>query len=421
MLIWSNGLEISSRVAQVNVVEITTDGTPGCLAVGGRTITEGEERELFCGSQDTSLDLRWQRDGVDLSRKVENSPFAPNAISSTFIAQMLDHEQEYDCVALNSALPVCTVKLTVRFKPRVTLESTGASQTDRDGQYDCSADGYPDAFAYNWYYNDYEVGYVEHPRFNRVRLENNGARMVLPSLSSSDNGAMIRCEVINEVGMGLARFNVTITSSKSLAQIIGPILLGIILAVVACMLFLYYCWWKHQQGRLKRIIKKRLPAPRTTSTIPTMTGLGPAMRMNSQYIIPRSGLDLEGVGYGPDTNMGYSPDEDAFGPTDRTDRDDGAIRPIPRRKSTSTSSLGPKPEELEGDSDEDNDYARDEDFDEDTNKVYTYHVNPNFPQLKPKLAELTTYDEHEGSNGIAMDFMDGPETGPGGEMLSTEL
>lgn len=429
VLIWDTGnLEVKSEPANIDVIKIATDGTPGCMSKDGRVLTEGQTGTLLCLSQNPNLDLRWQRDSLDLSRSVVSSDFAPNAIESTVTAHPLDHQQEYTCVASGSGLPVCSVTISVRYKPVVTLESSGATSSGNDGRYDCMADGNPDAFAYTWYYNQYEVGFLEHPRFNRVKLENNGATLVIPDLTSDDNGAYIRCEVLNEVGTGMANFNVTVTASKSLAQVVGPILLAVILGVVFILMFLYYCWWKHQQGRLKRIIKKRLPAPRTKSTIPTITG--PAIRMSNSHmntnLVPRSGLDLEGVGYGPDTGYhGYSRDEDAFGTVDyNDDDDDDAIRPIPRKKSIS-SSVGIRPNGSESD----NDFiVRDAELDaeeeEEINKKFTYYVNPNFakPTKGKDSPSKNSYDVDGGSSTmINIDFTEGPDAGPDGEMLSTEL
>ncbi|XP_072019367.1 titin-like [Amphiura filiformis] len=426
VLIWDGSdLEIESKSANIDVIEIKTDGTPGCMAENGIELIEGDVGRLLCLSQDTSLDLRWRRDGLDLTRSDIMSDFASNAIVSTVTAHPLDHEQEYTCVAIGSTLPSCSLTLSVRYKPIVKVESSGGTVTGKTGRYDCSAEGNPDAFAYEWYYNQYKVGYEEHPRFNRVRLENSGATLVIPDLGSEDNGVYLQCEVLNEVGVGIGSYNVTVTAGKSLAQVVGPILLAVILGVVFILMLFYYCWWKHQQGRLKRIIKKHLPAPRTKSTIPTITG--PAMRMNTQYAIPRSGLDLEGVGYGPDTSTAYSPDEDAFGTIDYgdDDDDDDAIRPIPRKKSIS-SSIGARP----NGSDSDNDFiVRDtenlEADEEAVNKVFTYYVNPNFPNQKsikgsPGKNKYDFSDESNGMNGIALDY-NGQDVGPDGEMLSTEL
>ncbi|XP_072050848.1 synaptogenesis protein syg-1-like [Amphiura filiformis] len=309
VLIWDGSdLEFESKPAYIDVIEIKSDGTPGCLAENGIELIEGDIGRLLCLSQDPSLDLRWRRDGLDLTRSDVMSDFASKAIVSTVTAHPSDHEQEYTCVAVGSTLPYCSLTLSVRYKPIVKIESSGATSTGKTGRYDCSAESNPDVFTYEWYYNQYKVGYEEHYRF-RVRLENSGATLVIPDLSSEDSGAYLRCEVFNEVGIGIGTYNVTVTPAtpgKSLAQVVGPILLAILLGVVFILMVFYYCWRKHQQRRLTCIIQNNLPAPRKKSTTRTITG--PAIPMNTQSAISRSGLDLEGVGYGPDTSTAYIPD-----------------------------------------------------------------------------------------------------------------
>ena len=372
-----------SETATLTVIEVPDTGDTVCWSTGGRVTLVGDPVSLRCASSDPAVGLTWFLGDLNLGHSSLNISPQGTGIETEFPAQSQANLQTYTCQPDNGQYSPCSVTLEVKHPPLVIIEDDGVIETGLDARFACRATGNPDNFAYTWHYNGYQVRFEEHSRFNRARLEKSGSVLVLPDLTDIDNNVTLRCEAVNALGATVASHEINARVGKTLAQIIGPILLGIIIGLVLIVLVLYAIWWRRQRIKVQQISKKKSKSVERNNSrrdeVPTVDtgivyrqtlgGFGSryGKKSTSNGDLARSGLDLESVGYGPDVTQ-----IPAYRATAEEEReDDGALRPIPRKKSTgsmSSTAIGSKATVAD-------DTAL---ISPNEEPSFTYHVNPHF-------------------------------------------
>ncbi|XP_033635361.1 cell adhesion molecule 3-like [Asterias rubens] len=393
IVIIANGFETTrfeSETGTLRVVQVPESGDTVCWTEQGRMASVGDPISLKCASSDPTVSLTWFVGDVDLSSSPVSISPRGTGIETEFLAQSQTNLKTYTCQPNSGDYTPCSVTLEVQHPPVVLIEEEGVIETGLDARFKCMATGNPDNFAFIWHYNGYQVGFEEHSRFNRARLESSGSVLVLPGLEDADNNVTLQCEAVNALGSEKATHVINARAGKTLAQVIGPIILGIILGLVLIVLFLYFLWWRRQRIKVEEITKKNKSVKRSDSRrteVPsvdtgivytqTVGGFGSryGKKNASNGDLARSGLDLESVGYGPDvTNI------PAYRATAEEEKeDDGALRPIPRKKSTSSlSSMAATNHPSSSTTADDASLISPKD----ESSAFTYHVNPHFEDYR---------------------------------------
>ncbi|XP_038078710.1 kin of IRRE-like protein 2 [Patiria miniata] len=391
---------LTSQSAILTVIRVPPIGDPVCWIREGRLVEVGDDLSLMCASSDPTVELKWYLGDVPLSSSNFETYSPGPGIRYSILAESSVNQRTFTCQPNKGQYEACQVTVVVRHSPIVTIEADAMMETGIDATFTCTAIGNPPDFAYTWHYNEYQISFAQHPRFNRARLEKSGSVLILPDLTDSDNNATLRCEAVNDVGEATASHVIRALPGKTLAQIIGPILLGIILGLVLIVLLLYAIWWRRQRRKVKQINKKKSVKRsfslrnRAQEDVPTVDsgivytqtrgGFGSryGKTATSNGDLARSGLDLESAGYGPDVTS-----IPAYRATAEEEReDDGALRPIPRKTSMSSLASGARGQSTTAD-----DASL---ISPNEEKSFTYYVNPHFDEYRNSMVKIETEENN---------------------------
>eukprot|EP00057_Strongylocentrotus_purpuratus_P035704 XP_800650.3 PREDICTED: uncharacterized protein LOC591369 [Strongylocentrotus purpuratus] len=157
-------------------------------------------------------------------------------------------------------------------------------------------------------------------------------------------------------------------ATNNVTSVVAWSLCAVIVAIII-LLLLGFCFWRSRQHKKLEKISEARRGTRTHS--------GPIESEMNGNVNPAfvgfSPLDVDSVGYGPDSQPYQSR------PSDR-DYDTGHPMPIPRQTS-----------KISGESDSEG-IVRDADEDEVT-QTYTYQVNPKFEEYRHKASYDVSYDD----------------------------
>ncbi|XP_077864655.1 hemicentin-1-like [Saccoglossus kowalevskii] len=217
-------------------------------------LREGDQILLTCliVTDNPNVQLIWRKDD-DFSDEGGNTERRDSSITVKKLLVSLTsrhHGVKYSCVALdenNHEFRTCYIgALGVMFAPKALIIASANQYVGYNAKYLCDATGNPPPSRMTWFFAGMRLPHQDLPRFI---ISNDKKMMRIAETMETDDNEIIRCEVSNDVGDGVAYYTVQL---ESIMNLVGPIAVGIILGLVVLLMCVFLCWWKRYSRRRER-------------------------------------------------------------------------------------------------------------------------------------------------------------------------
>ncbi|XP_033111942.1 cell adhesion molecule 2-like [Anneissia japonica] len=359
---------VDSDTANLQVVSANSNGRPTCFANPSGELITGETVTLTCISGSSTADLVWRANG-QLLPATSSTKYANSTSELSFTVSQ--GGQKYTCVSI-SQTSECSLILTVQYAPTVQITLTADKvEIGKSVSFTCNAVGNPNSFTYIWYYDGNLVS--QYNRISGFQLNDNGKMLTLPDVTSVDDGVTLTCVVFNTIGEGAAEYSITTVEGRTTAEIVGAVLVCVVAYIILMILIAFTIWYCRQKKTIKEIKNKEMVRRAESAR----------RKRQNNAVIPVQPMRMRGS-----TNAGYLSEV-----VSKDDDDEDRLRPIPRRKSE-TSSIGKKGSNESSMSDYIvHDMSTEDEDHEDTS--YVYQVNPHFGENRKKGSYTVNRDEFE--------------------------